>query len=121
MQCAMQVNAGDIRLMMPCSKAAAVGRAAAFGQTTTVFDETATTVGDTEPSFLVVILSGFSVSSQAEEQQRSSPRLMRSTTLGRTGASLRLLTLIARRKVVELPAARPGRGFAQCNGLSRRK
>lgn len=83
----MQVTAGDVRLMVPCCKAATAGSAAAFGQTASAFDETATTVGDSEPSFLVLILSGFIVSSQAEDQ-RPSPRLTRSFTLGQSGTVL---------------------------------
>ena len=86
------MNAGDIRMMMPCSRSAAASRAAAFGSTATAFSSTAQ--GDDtgapaeegrDPSFLVVVLSSFSVSSQAQEA-RPSPRITRSSTLGRSGA-----------------------------------
>jgi len=84
-----QVTAGDIRMMMPCSRAAAAGGAAAFAQTASGLpspaDETMTQAEETmDPTFLVVVLSGFSVSSQMPEHR--TPRPTRLSNLARSGA-----------------------------------
>ena len=75
----VKVAAGDVRMIMPCSEAAAAGRAAATqGRPTGGLDDTGTSTDAAEPSFLVVILSGFGVSSQAADLPE--PRLTRQGT-----------------------------------------
>ena len=71
--------------MMPCSRAAAVGGAAAFAHAaSSPADETMTQVEeDVDPTFLVVVLSGFSVSSQMPETR--TPRPTRLSNLGHSG------------------------------------
>lgn len=94
-----QVNAGDVRLMMSCCEAAMPDQRAALGQTAASFVDrftmfptaTLSSADDfggvdkaTVPTFLVLVLDGFSASSQAQEP-KPAPRLQRSSTLQRSG------------------------------------
>lgn len=87
----LQVTAGDIRVIMPCCKTSAVGcpnYPSGLHSTgpggTTLADDTMTLGENTdEPSFLVAIFSGFSVSTQASDYR--SPRPSRCSKL-RSGA-----------------------------------
>ena len=72
--------------MMPCSRAAAVGGASAFAQAMpSPADENMTQADgeDADPTFLVVVLSGFSVSSQMPDTR--TPRPTRLSNLGHSG------------------------------------
>ena len=77
---ALQVNAGDIRVMMPCSKIAAAGPNSpqnfppGLSGAATLADETMTVPDEAvEPTFLVAVFSGFSVSTQSAESRGPRP------------------------------------------------